>query len=443
MPTEGFNLHVVTPLAEASFANAAGTRDQQGSPLVESIRDCLLNADWTVVDSIRPTGTLFFYVVLAAHNVDPLEVPLPIGSRRTSGGGPLLRLNVTGTSSLGTPIYAYNPNRELPRVGALSFPVGVSIEDTVDNAISALSATGLFSSLTKRSDGGTGDPNGSWYVDYELATAGTAFNNYCIEGDFHGSYVVGSTAAGGAYVLRSQTYRGTQVEVTLTERSAVGNPDGRVRCEFEVVGTVGKVQQTLVTYNAGDTSEFRHYTLQMIANPYQFALFNSGNETGGSAGSTSLLCSIPWRPDDDAIGTGYCAIIIGSYYNRYALPSGSLRSSLVYWVCFAALEGPLVELANDAIGIAMTRYPGEWGLRTTSLKPIIQTAYLGVRPQWEDAEGQRILGCLWGAALISDKFATTEPMTAVYSGYRWTHAGSQAGVYNKTQGSLWLASDTA
>ena len=411
-------------MAVAEFtAKSSVSVDFAGSPALDSIKDALVAGGWTLVERTFAVGTYFLRDLQLATDpplddddkTDPLSCDFYYN----------LAFNFNGTPPVGIPIVPYDPGAHMFPPSCPYHTLGLTYEASLANLIGAISSYTEFEVTDQEGPGYAGYAKG-----YLLTVTAKApgpewnYNGFWSDGWRTAFY---QQPQNGGYVLESQAYNGNYLRVTIGENDLA---PVRLWFDFQLNGAGTKYRQRL---NSNTEQRYR-----IVASPHQMLIYvPSEGTSSGSGGSSFLMASTPWRPDDSpAIGG---AFVVGNWDERHAYGSGGMRHILT-----AGASATAVSLENENFTAGTGYLLSVPTLHTTPGTPVLnvqenaisQSAFITARRNdgTYDTTSIRLLGKLWNCMVLSKHFDLATDRVS-FDGERWMLISSQAG---HQQGSLWM-----
>lgn len=414
MSTEVFLPALTGHVADRQVSVTAQKNDT--SRLVDAIAETLVDGGWTLVEGVYPESYFYVTAIFVADSAHPIpeedREPAACGGWVWYGCDP-------GT---GAPIAGFDPFRELPPVGCCSFPYGLSQEDSADSLAGAVSECTPFGAAydAELSE----EFHGVRAYKLTATVPGTPLNGYCFSGDLRGTYSFAIPAWNGGWKLRSQTYRGHYLELTIT---ATGRGDNGNQVLLSLITSAGEGTATTRLTTSPP------YTYKIVADAVQFAVWASSvdGDVGGSGQSAACLASMPQVDDAKVSGLAHCAVFITAL-DRFGTPGSNLRTQLTYAPGWCALNGGFF-MADQNIGIAALRLP-EHDILLPDKKAIIENPYIWAAPS---GETPYLLGKLWDSVVLSSSQLNRDSVM-VWDQTRYVCMGKQLGSFGQTSASLWL-----
>ena len=394
MPTDSFEIADSQDLEYNGGATGARLKHvfdgSQQNYVIDALKTKLLAAGWTLEGESYPRASFVFpygFPIAEVPIVPPVGMPVAVGQQVATVQGVSFRF--------------YDAFRTLPGTTTATtiwIVEGTTVGQSFNNLIAAIEGATDWNLVDNWIA-----TDGSWNFTLEHPTGGTAFNNATQGGTGSaGGYKFWSNGAangGGGWKLRSTMASGEWLEVWVYSGSTI----------YFSFTTSREGSPRVLTAGTHD-----EYTL--VANQFQFALFEAGN-------LDFIFASQPYLQH----GCEQAAFICG----RGSRGTLSWTGTNTYW----GREAPLVQGVSTACGPkAFVLRHSAASLVTSQGFLLVSSAYIGI-PQ-ETTDDAVIVGKLWDAVITCKSQPLDEEM--FHRGLKWINV-FQNGPFGSNVASIWIA----
>ncbi len=423
MATETFDIVVDGTSAGGEFyAQSPEDLNFSGSPTLREIKNIFVAGGWSLTDLKYAVGK-FFVRDLPVATFPPLPEDLK-SPPLSCDGLYFIGYNYNGVPATGLPIVPYDPGAHTTPPGCAYHELGLDFDSSLANFIAAINSYTAFVvtgnepvpgyahghelTLTAKEPGPDSNYIGFWGNGWHTAARLQPQN--------------------GGYTLRSETYRGSYLEVTLRESDYL-TP---ARIWFDVSLNATAVFKQPVATNLG-------YRYRMAASPLQFLVYVPKEHSNASAGGpTTVFASVPWRAAESPVSGG--AFVTGNWDYPHQFSRGQFRDQLTWGetMTAASLDG---EAFSPAVGFQLTvpslhTVPGS-PVKNIQGNAISQNAFLAAKQTdgTYDTKPMRLLGKIWNSMVLPMHFDVTQTDMIEFNRQRWMLVSSQSA---HQQASLWM-----
>lgn len=417
--------------------------------IVDSIKDALVAAGWTLTGSTKAEHGIILYGELPWTL--PADPPIPDANKELIYETPYrYAAKVQGG------LYRfYDPYRQIPATAVYTtwVPMGTS---------SGASTAALFGALQGQSYYDVTVDTAAWDVDetrpmfrFTAKTGGTTWNAAIHGGqgevisDARAHYsVTGGASKTGGWIVKSKLQRNSAYLECEMRPTDAGESVG-TRFQFTWSASDGAAPKPIFYLTQrGYSGSFPEINYAILANQFQFFVFpaDEAAESAAVEYSTSMFASIPYLQAAPVVQNA--CLLVGENH------SWPWRERLkwfgnVYTARDGNMQGPLgVPIGRLKPCTYPLKFPNA-PLLTSSGRPLLSNAYVGVPATFSPWSGAtvpdnqretkecRVAGKFWDAILRSQAAKVRDRW--IYKGLRWECVASSDGGDGGTEASLWVA----